>query len=334
MLDGRPERVQSWADLIARLTLSLGLLCAPAAFAATDDAWFTGSLEAPGATVNAPGQLSVEPSFGISNGRSSYGQNGQLVATRHPDVSLNPQLLLELGVADRLQLSLSGQAVWNRDDGDWSNGFGDTQLGVNIALLDENPETLAPAVRLDLELTLPTGEYQRLDADTGGSDATGSGSYVTTLLLNTAKTFQIGEHQIRPHACIAVDLYTSNVRVNSVNAYGGGPGASGTVTPGRTVTGYLSVEYALTQRWALALGAIYTRGQRTTFRGDPGVQPGGEPSAVGNGRTQLLTLAPALEYSWSAERGVILGMTFDLSGENASQATGLQIEYTHTFDAF
>jgi hypothetical protein len=293
-----------------------------------------GSLEAPAATVNAPGEISLEPSFGISNGRSSYGQNGQLVATRHPDVSLNPQFLIEAGVAERLQLSLSGQAVWNRDDGEWSSGFGDTLLGLNIALLDEAPDTLVPATRLDLQMTLPTGEYQRLDDENGGSDATGAGTYVLSLLLNTAKTFEFGEHVIRPHACIAVDLYSSHVRVHDTNAYGGGRGASGSVSPGRSVTAYLSAEYALTQRWILALGAIYTRGARTTFRGDPGVQANGAPAIVGNGRTELLTLAPAVEYSFSENRGVIVGLTFDLEGENASQATGLQVQYSVTFDAF
>ncbi len=318
--------------MITRLTLAVGLLLAPVAHGA--DPWFTGSLEAPGATVNEPGELSVEPSLGISNGRASYGQDGQLVATSHPDLAVNPQLELEIGLLEQLQLSVSGQAEWSRDSGDWSAGVGDTQASLDVALLDEDSEGLAPAVRLDLQLTLPTGEYQRLDASRASSDATGSGSYVVALGLNAAKSFTLGDHVIRPHACIWVDVYASHVRVHGANTYGGGAGTSGTVSPGRSMTAYLSAEYSLTQSWALSFGAVYTRGTRSTFRGDPGVQPNGTPAEVGNGRTKLITLAPALEYSWSAQSGVIVGMTFDLAGQNASQATGLQVQYSRTFDAF
>ena len=73
-----------------------------------------------------------------------------------------------------------------------------------------------PAARLDLQVTLPTGEYQRLDAIRDGSDALGSGSYVAALRLNAAKTFAIGEQVIRPHACVVLDFYASRVNVHGV----------------------------------------------------------------------------------------------------------------------
>lgn len=296
--------------------------------------WFTGTLEAPAATVTAPGELTLQPSLSVANGRATYGQNGQRIATSHPSYTVNPQLLVQYGVVPRVQLTLNVQAEWSRESGDSSSGFGDTGLGVGIALLDEDPETWMPAARLDLQVTLPTGEYQRLDAIRDGSDATGTGSYIAGLRLNAAKTFTFGEHVIRPHACIVLDFYSSHPSVHGSNAYGGGTGTSGSVRPGRSLTAYLSAEYALSQRWALALDAIYTRTGPVRFHGEPGTAPGGGLATVGNGRAQLYTLAPALEYSFSAARGVIAGATFDLAGRNASQAIGVQVQYSASFDAF
>jgi hypothetical protein len=296
--------------------------------------WFTGTLEAPAATVNAPGQLTLQPSLSLSNGRASYGPNGQRIATSHPDYTINPQLLFDYGLAPRVQLTLNVQAAWSRESGDSSSGFGDTGLGLGVALLDEDPETLAPAVRFDLQATLPTGEYQRLDPERDGSDATGSGAYIAGLRLNAAKTFTLGEQVFRPHACVVYDFYFSHVGVHGANAYGGGRGASGTVEPGRSLTAYLSGEYALSQRWALALDLVYTHSGRSEFRGVPGVLPSGAAASVGNGSAQLVTIAPALEYSWSATRGLVAGATFDVAGRNASQAIGVQVQYSTSFDLF
>ena len=57
----------------------------------------------------------------------------------------------------------------------------------------------------------------------------------------------------------------------------------------------------------------------------------GAPASVGNGASELITIAPALEYSWSPTQGVIAGMTVDLAGQNATQAIGIQVQYSGTF---
>lgn len=338
MLDGGSARVQSSRVLAGRVVLTIWIAaCAALARAAepassAPEPWFTGPLEAPGSAVVAPGQLALEPSLALSNGRASYGQSGQLLAARHPDITIDAQLLAQYGVVERLQISVIGQAAWNRDGGRWASGFGDTTLGLGIALLTEDPESLVPGLRLDLQTTLPTGEYQHLDADRSGSDATGSGAYTAALSLNAAKTLTLAGHAFRPHAAIAVDVYASHVSVHGPNAYGGGAGTSGTVSPGRSLTAYLSGELSLTQRWALALDLVYSRAGRTTFRGEPGQELDGSPASVGNGSSELITIAPALEYSRSADRGVIGGLTFDLAGRNASQAIGVQVQYSGTFE--
>jgi hypothetical protein len=318
-----------------QLGLALAIVLTLAAAAARADPWFTGPLEAPAAIVSAPRELTLQPALVLADGRATFGQNGQRIATTHPSYSINPQLLIEYGLLERLQFTLNAQAEWNRDSGESASGVGDTQLGLGLALLEEDRlSSLQPAARLDFLVTLPTGEYQRLDSGRDGADALGGGSYVATLRLNTAKTFALGEHVFRPHACIELDFYASRVDVHGANTYGGGRGTRGTVAPGGALTAYLSLEYALSQRWALALDGVYTRSAPTRFHGDPGVGANGAPAQVGSERAVLYSIAPAVEYSWSASRGIVVGATFDLVGRNASQAIGLQVQYSATFEPF
>ena len=176
--------------------LALGLLLV--ARAARGEPWFTGPLEAPGAAVNAAGELTLQPALVLADGRATFGQNGQRIATTHPSYSINPQLLFEYGLLERLQLTLNGQAEWNRDSGESASGMGDTQVGLGLALLEEDRlSRFVPAARVDFLVVLPTGEYQRLDSERDGADALGGGSYVATLRLNTAKTFVFGEQVFR-----------------------------------------------------------------------------------------------------------------------------------------
>lgn len=318
-----------------RLALSLAAGILFAAVAVRADPWFTGPLEAPGAVVNDPGVLSLEPALVLADGRATFGQNGQRLGSAHPSYSINPQLLVAFGLLERLQVSLNAQAEWNKDGSESASGVGDTQLGLGLALLEQDPaSSFVPDARVDFLVMLPTGEYQRLDSDRDGADALGGGSYVTTLRFNTAKTFALGEHVFRPHACLELDFYASRVDVHGANTYGGGRGTRGTVVPGGALTAYLSVEYALSQRWALALDAVYTRSAATRFHGDPGLTEDGAPAQVGSERAVLYSIAPALEYSWSENRGVIAGATFDLAGRNASQAIGVQVQYSASFELF
>lgn len=283
------------------------------------DAWLTGPLAAPGATVLTPGLLTLEPALGYAVPENSA-------------VSLGPQLLVEYGLVDRVQLSVLGGATWNRVGSDWTSGFTDTLVGAQLALLDEDAESLMPAARIGFTVTLPTGKYQHLEAGADGFDATGAGAYTTTLRLDTAKTFALGEHAFRPHACVAVDVYSSHVSVHGPNYYGGGGGTDGTVSPGLSLNAFLSGEFSLTQRWALALDLVYTRASRTTFRGESGFEPNGAPASMETPAGSLVTVVPAIEYSWSANEGVIAGMTFGVAGRNIPQAIGVQVQYSTTFE--
>ena len=131
-----------------------------------------------------------------------------------------------------------------------------------------------------------------------------------------------------------MDVYSSHVPVHGPSYYGGGLGTDGTVSPGLSLSAFLSAELSLTRRWALALDLVYARYGRTTFRGEDGVDANGAPASLETPTGSLFTVAPALEYSWSENEGLIAGMTFGVAGRNVPQAIGVVVQYSTTFEAW
>jgi hypothetical protein len=60
----------------------------------------------------------------------------------------------------------------------------------------------------------------------------------------------------------------------------------------------------------------------TRFSGTSGVEMDGDPATVGKGYSNLLTVAPALEYLWNQHVGLIAGPWMSLRGRNTSEFFG------------
>lgn len=107
------------------------------------------------------------------------------------------------------------------------------------------------------------------------------------------------------------------VSLKGFSVYGGGYSAKGRIFPGQNLEADLGVELSLTRRWALACDLVGTWAARSRFQGNPGMTPDGRRSRVGAGSSVQYTLAPAIEYNWSANIGVIGGGWFTLGGRNS-----------------
>ena len=86
--------------------------------------------------------------------------------------------------------------------------------------------------------------------------------------------------------------------------------------------------YALTQRWVLALDFLqnYSRGFRTN-----GVDAGGVVVSSRSVGTASTAIAPALEYNWSGNVGVIAGVEFTTTGRNTGAYVARQIALAMSF---
>ena len=112
------------------------------------------------------------------------------------------------------------------------------------------------------------------------------------------------------------------MNVQGFNAYGGGFGTVGRAEPGSVTSWTLSGEYAVTRHVAVALDMSFQIINASHFSGSPGVSASGAPPSVGKGYSNLITLAPALEYSWNENLGIIAGPWMSLTGRNTQEFFG------------
>ena len=83
----------------------------------------------------------------------------------------------------------------------------------------------------------------------------------------------------------------------------------------------LAGEYSLTRSWVLAMDLVYQHGDSTRIAG---MQPQLPGSGVlvnfeqASGASASLGFAPAIEYSWSGNAGVIGGVRIIPSGRNVT----------------
>ena len=136
--------------------------------------------------------------------------------------------------------------------------------------------------------------------------------------MNFQKLFVInGRHYLRPRLNLTW-IVPAPVHVKGFNAYGGGFGTNGKVYPGQIFNPILSFEYTFTQNWVAAIDIQYIYGFKDRFSGKRGRNKDGTKANVGHDPLQQFSLAPALEYNFSAALGIIAGVWFTVAGDHSS----------------
>jgi hypothetical protein len=114
-------------------------------------------------------------------------------------------------------------------------------------------------------------------------------------------------------------FFLAPVHVKGFNVYGGGFETKGKVRPGNVFNTILGLEFSLTQRWALALDITHSYQNKTRFSGNQGILKIGEGAIVGGPSKNQISLAPAIEYNFSENVGVIAGAWFTIAGRNSTE---------------
>src|SRR6185295_9049482 len=100
--------------------------------------------------------------------------------------------------------------------------------------------------------------------------------------------------------------------VDGASVYGTETGFSGRAKPGRALSADASWEYSLTRNWVLALDAIYRHKGTTRVAGDDVRDPNSSPNPsrvqLSSGPSDTFAFAPAIEYNWKSNWGVLLGV--------------------------
>jgi hypothetical protein len=265
------------------------------------DAWWTGPLLANSANTLPRGHFLVEPYIYDVIGPHTH--------------ALGSRAYVEYGLANRFTVGAIPIIGYNKvGNGTSSSGIqlGDFSLLSQYRLTQFREHSWVPTTAIQVQQAFPTGKYDQLGARP--SDGLGSGSYATTLALNTQTYFWLPNGRILRMRLNVAETLPSGVHVKDVSVYGTTYGFRGHAEPGRFLLIDAAWEYSVTRRWVFALDGIYQHSGNTVVRGTRNVSS----VRLDSGSSWAYGFAPAVEYNMSANVGVIFGARVIVPGQNTS----------------
>ncbi len=275
-------------------------------------AWMTGPLLAPAGHTVPAGHTNWEPYIFVNNHIGRFGRHGQVLRTPQL-IIITPEMVVTQGITNLFDFEAVIPYTFKTRKGQYYSASGDIQLILGFQALTQSRDWWHPDLRMTLGMTAPTGNYQNLNPTKLGTDVTGAGSNQVSFGGTFQRLVLIGKHFLRWRLSLLY-AWLGKVHVAGFNAYGGGVGTLGVVSPGNTFSVDAGFEFALTPHWVPALDITYTTAKRNTFSGVKGVLPNGDPALNPRGRAQLYTLAPAIEYNFNEALGLIAGVWFSVKG--------------------
>lgn len=285
--------------------------------------WYTGPLITGGSGMMPPGYANVSPYLFVNTNYGRYQADRSTLDTPNL-VNVNPVFPIAAGITKWMDglLILQGNANWIQNESD--GGFGDIKLQLGFPIYKET--MYVPGIKFLIAETFPTGKYENLDPSKLGTDGIGAGSFQTTFGLNFGKViFWSYQHPMSLRMQFSY-VIPKTVHVENFSVYGGGFGTKGKVRPGNGFTAGFGVEYSITQRWVIANDILYTTQARSKFYGDLGTG-----LSAGGPSNDQLSLAPAIEYNWNPNLGIIAGTWFTVYGRNSAEFISAVASITYTF---
>lgn len=258
------------------------------------DAWWTGPMMTASPNTLPQGHILLEPYFFD-------------VHTAHSDYVGSLTYLL-YGLVDKLTVGTIINAGYNiPDEGMNSSGLalGDLTLQAAYRLTQFKKGGWVPSTALIFQQTLPVGKFDNLG--NRPSDGIGSGAYTTSIALYGQSYFWLPNHRILRARLNLTQSFSHTVDLENVSVYGTGEGFRGTAEPGASFAALGAVEYSLTRSWVLALDVQFNHAQNTRVSGVDSTDPQSPSILFNTGSRHSFAFAPAIEYSWSPNVGVLLG---------------------------
>ncbi len=225
------------------------------------------------------------------------------------------------GLVDDLTVGFIPIVGYNTVNGGPSSshvGLGDITAIAQYRLIRGRIGTWLPTMSVMVQEALPTGKYDRLgDRPT---DGLGSGAFTTTVGINSQMSGWMPNGRILRMRLNVSHAFSGSADVQDVSVYGTGPGFRGRAKPGNSLSADAAWEYSLTRSWVLALDVVYGRNGNTRVTGS---------STLDSGPSEAFGFAPAVEYNWSPNLGVLFGTRVIAAGVNttASISPAIAINY-------
>lgn len=284
--------------------------------------WYTGPLITPSPGMMPPGNANIQPYTFVSGTYAQFNKNRESIGLAHNIYSLKQTSGMATGITKTVDFAATPAAIVQWQNGETGGGFQDISATIGFLI---NPETMyIPGMKFTINETFPTGKYQHLSLNGLGLNATGGGTFQTQFGFAISKIiWWVYDHPMNVRWFVAYTVETP-VHVKGFNTYGGDLTTHGVVHPGNSFTTDLGLEWSFTQRWVLALDVAYVNQNQTTFKGF-------STAPVGGGYNDNLSLAPALEYNWNPNLGVVAGCQFSVYGRNSANFVNGQFSVTYTW---
>jgi hypothetical protein len=290
--------------------------------------WFTGSLEASSPALSKAGALAIEPYFIFQSNTGTYDNHGDHVAGTDNISEVQSFVVLKYGITNRLSVQAlpSVGHVWNDLGSSDGIGFGDLPIELEYRFKNENGRTGSPSITGSFGIGLPTGGYDRLGSTLDGF---GSGVFTAKQGIVVETLFDTrGGHPVRARLFGAIYEPLASASVRDVSVYGSAAGFHGNGQPGVSGQIGFAAGYAFTRRWVIALDIVQNVAAPYRLYG---VDVSGEP-ANSRGKERLSTaLAPAIEYNWAVNAGLIFGVEASVAGRNSASYVAPQIAVALSF---
>ncbi len=276
--------------------------------------WFTGPLLTSSGYVVPDGHYNIEPYEYATTIFGTYDASWH-TQSRPNFYNISTQTTVEIGIPWNFEITFTPAWSWNHTEGASHWVLNDMSFGFDYQILSETKGKWWPAIKLSVRGNLPIGRYQKLKPKSMKTDIGGIGSWAPSVGIAMAHLYWWGGHFFfAPRFNVQYTIPTP-VHVKNFNTYGGGHHTRGKVYPGQFLLFLFGFEISLSQRWAIAGDIQYLHINKSRFKGHKGATAG-VPNTVGLPSSEQLSLAPAIEYNWSDNYGIIAGAWFSVAGRN------------------
>lgn len=290
------------------------------------DPWFTGPLLAPSGRTVPLGHANFE-AYGFSTSNTgTYDRGWKIIDTPAVEsTQFNP--LLAYGLTDKIDVQWSLPYSINRTEHRTGRHIGDTSVLLGFQAYTQKPGSWVPNLRITLQEIFPTGRYDGLNPIDKGTGATGAGSYQSVIGLNFQDLWHLRDTQYLRTRLAFAYLYANPASIHGYNTFGGARDTMGHIKPGNLTSIDLAGELSVTQNWVLVMEGYYIARGRSTFIGTPGVDHEGKIPRIGHYNIAEISLAPAIEYNFSANYGIIAGYWYSVKGKDAPDFSSIVVAF-------
>jgi hypothetical protein len=288
-----------------------------------DDAWWTGPLWASSAATLPQDHWVVEPYLFDSMVTGRYDERGVRHDVAHED-DYSSRIFFYYGLTDSWTIGVIPQFGFNnviRGRSSDGIGVGDLTVQVQRLITQYQEGGGLPTISVLLAETLPTGKYDQLGNNS--SNGLGQGSLTTTASVYSQYFYWLPNGRIVRARLDLSYSWSAEVGIKDTSVFGTPAGFRGRANPGNSAVADLAGEWSITRHWVFAFELIYQHTDDTRVAGTRA--PINRSVSLDEvqyrlGSSDSVGVAPAIEYNWTDNLGLIAGAEFVAQGRNTSAA--------------